>query len=168
MTPKTLNELARTALSDIHVAGFVDRDESPLRFYGQFRLMYLELGGQLLELRCVEDTGTMSLALARAYANAPDLDEDMQSCVMSIRQFVLTDPDGPNDISYLRIWGAVFGDSSMACSAAELKLRNGQVVFVDPSYHFGIRLGGEEQKARWLQDWPGAASCPEWISSKAT
>ncbi|MFC1641666.1 hypothetical protein ACFL5O_03105 [Myxococcota bacterium] len=166
MTPAILSELAATTLDDIHVVGFVDDDESPCRFHGQFRVMYLDLGGQLLELRCIEDTGRIRMALAREFSKPPDLDDDLQPCVMSIRELVLVDPDGENRMVALRLWGALFDNESVTCSAAQLELENGQVVFADPSYHFGIRLGGPEQKATWFQNWPGAGSKVEWCTSQ--
>ncbi len=165
MTPVLLTELAATTLDDIHVVGFVDDAESPPRFYGQLRLMYLDLGGRLLELRCIEDSGSMRMALVREFSKAEDLDDDLQPCVMSIRELVLADPDGENRIVAIRLWGGSFDNDSISCSAAQLEFKNGQVVFADPTYHFGIRLGGAEQRATWLQDWPGAASSVEWCTS---
>lgn len=34
----------------------------------------------------------------------------------------------------------------MICDAVERKLVNGQVIFLDPSYYFGINIGGEGAK----------------------
>lgn len=164
MTPEILTQLVSTSLDDIHVAGFIDEDESPARFHGQFRLMYLDLGGQLLELRCIEDTGRMNLSLASAFSDVPDLDEDMRPCVMSVRELVLADPDSDNAVVKLTLIGASFDQDSAACSAAQVQLANGQVVFIDPSYHFGIRIGGIEQRSVWRENWPQAASMQEWSS----
>ena len=59
---------------------------------------------------------------------------------------------------------ASFGPSGVTCAALELRLQNGQVVFFDPSYHFGIRIGGIEQEATWRKNWPGAESLDVWSS----
>ena len=162
MTPAIIAELAATTLDDIHVVGFVDGDESPQRFHGQLRLIYLDLGGQLVELRCVEDTGKMRIALASEFSRPPYLDDDLPYCVMSIREIVLADPDAENRLLAVRLWGVQFDNESLICSAMQLDVENGQVVFADPSHHYGIHLGGPEQRASWFQNWPGASSSIEW------
>ncbi len=164
MSPEVLGQLAATSLDDVFVAGFLDDEESPPRFHGQFRLMYLELGNRLVELRCVEDTGTVKLTSVSGFSNAHDLDDDARPCVMSLRALVLDDPDANNEIEELKLFGATFNAHDVTCSAAEFVLKNGQVLFLDPSYHFGIRFGGGEQRDLWCKNNPEANSMKEWSS----
>lgn len=35
------------------------------------------------------------------------------------------------------------------CAAAKIILENGQIVFVDPSFVYGIGIGGKEQEEYW-------------------
>jgi hypothetical protein len=160
-----LNNLIASTLDDIQLVGFVDGDETPCTFYAQLRLLYLEVGGDIWELRCVEDTGTMRMRQASNVSGDPDQDGDLRPATMSVRELILDDPDGSNRIEAVRLWNPTFGVVSADCWAAQFDLENGQVLFIDPSYHFGIRLGRSEQRDRWLRDWPGADTSIEWKAS---
>lgn len=50
-----------------------------------------------------------------------------------------------NDIDNI-IFYNLEGQEKMICDAVERKLVNGQVIFLDPSYYFGINIGGEGAK----------------------
>lgn len=162
MTPQMMADLLLSALEDIHVPGFIDDEGLPVRFWAQLRELYLELSGKLLQLQCIEDTGTVSIRIVDRFSPPPYLDDDQTPCVMSIREMVLEDPDARNTLSGIRLWGAAFGVNGAACSAAQFDLEGGQGIFVDPSYHFGMRIGGSEQRGVWLRNWPGAAGLEEW------
>ena len=53
-----------------------------------------------------------------------------------------------NDIDNI-IFYNLEGQEEIICDAVEMKLVNGQVIFLDPSYYFGINIGGKEQKQLW-------------------
>jgi hypothetical protein len=149
MMTSSLRKLAGRSLDDIHVVGFLDEEETPVRFQLQLRCIYLSISGELLELHCVEDTGLLRLDIVAQFSAPPDLDDDLRVCVTSVREMVLADPDAENTIVEIELLGALFGPHSTTCSAAQLKLQNGQTLFFDPSYHFGIRIGGIEQRTVW-------------------
>lgn len=53
------------------------------------------------------------------------------------------------------MWGVETTPDGVECAAAQLDLANGQVIFLDPTYHFGIRLGDARQYSIWLENLPG-------------
>lgn len=168
MISSVLTDLLGTTLDDIYVASFLDDEESPWRVRLHLRVMYLELKGQFLELRCVEDTGTMSLSLVASMRGLGEPDEDFRPSLSSLRELVLIDPVAENQVDAFVLWGAEFEGESVSCNAAQLNLANGQVLFIDPTYHFGIRLGGPEQRDCWYRNWPEAGSLPEWRTSRTS
>ncbi len=164
MSPEFIRTLVGVSLTDIYAVGFLDRDESLSRLWAQFRLVYFEFGKQLVEMRCIEDTGTIALVWVDTISDVPDLDDDMEPCVMSLREVLLTDPDFKNEVVDLRLWGASFDCCSVICSAIEFELDSGQVLFVDPTYHFGMKIGGADQRQRWFDEWPASSSGREWTA----
>lgn len=164
MTPATLSKLVDSTLDDIYLIGLLDQDETPAQFCPQLRQLYLELGGELLELRCVEDTGTLGVRTVAEFSEVPWNSDGLPTCTMSIRDLVLTDSDANNQVTDFRLFGASFDPSGLTCLAVQLQLENGQVLFLDPSYHFGIRIGGSELRAAWRENSPGSTSAGEWTS----
>lgn len=98
------------------------------------------------------------------FAAVPWNADNSPACTMSIRDMVLTDADGTNQIASITLLGPDFRPESVACATVQLELDNGQVIFFDPSYYFGIRTGGLEQRSIWLDNAPGALGIDEWAS----
>jgi hypothetical protein len=164
----TIEELKRlihgASLDDLLVPGYLDQDDAPVRFRALPLCLYVELGAVLLELATVETTGTLRLRAVQAIRRLPELDDDMVFAVASLRQQVLRDVDAENRIAALKLWRAEDADDAeggIGCGAAAFELENGQEIFIDPTNHFGIRVGGSELREAWLRDWPGAEGAAE-------
>ncbi len=150
------------ALTDVVLTGFVDQDDVPARFHSVLHFLYLELDTLLLEMATLGDSGRMRLTfvdIPRSVAT----EEDMLPAVTSIRQLVLRDTESDNRIARLRLWDASEVDGELVCAAARLDLANGQSIFIDPSYYFGIVLGGREQQELWEKNWPAYSGSQEEI-----
>jgi hypothetical protein len=145
--------LRGTDLKDIIVTGFVEKDERSLRFHALWRAVYFECDGVLLKMATVGDSGRMRLALVHSVCYEAELDDDMLPASSSVRLQVLRDPDGSNVLAAIRLWNMDQTSEEIQCAAARLDLLNGQRIFVDPSYYFGIRLGGHEQEEVWEENW---------------
>jgi hypothetical protein len=145
--------LLGSGIDDVLVAGFVDTSERPLRFYALYRAVFLELGGELLKFSVLGDTGRMQISRTNDLSFG-DLDEDLERASTSLRQVVLDDPDGSNRLQRLHLWSLGNGPDGIECSAARIDLANGQKIFLDPTYHFGIRLGGASQQTVWMENSP--------------
>jgi hypothetical protein len=166
MTTNELENVLRgTRVDDVLLDGFMDQDEVPVRFRALRDSLYFELGSVYLHFKAIDSEGAMSIAIVDAMGEHPALDEDMVHAVSSMREQVLQDADGSNEVKALRLWGPAEVAGELRCRAAQLELGNGQQIFVDPSYHFGMRIGGGEQRETWLASWPGAASEREHVLS---
>ena len=151
----TLTELERAlrgaALGDVLVGGFIERDERTARFYPQFSAVYFEVSGRLVEFRTVETTGRMRIAFVDS-VQVEGLDDELPA-ETSLSELMLDNSTGATPLVTLTLWGA---EDGVECHAAEFELANGQRLFVDPTYHFGIRLGGAVQKRVWFENWPSS------------
>lgn len=145
--------LIGAGIDDVLVAGFVDTSERPLRFYALYRAVFVECGGVLLRFGVLGDTGRMQITRTDVLS-CGDLDEDLEPASTSLRQVVLDDPDGANQLRSLHLWDLADSSDGIECSAARIDLANGQKVFLDPTYHFGIRLGGAWQQTVWVENSP--------------
>ena|SRR5215208_6439421 len=144
--------LKGTALSDILIPGFLDQEETPVRFRALPDAVYLDCEGTLIELQTVRTTGTMRIALAEAVRAHPDLEEEMPPAVASLGQQLLNDTENSHPLTAIRLWNVRGSEADLTCEALQLDLANGQQVFIDPTYHFGIRIGGTEQREIWREN----------------
>ena len=148
-------------VSDILITGFVDQDVTPVRFLPVLRSVYFECGLLLLKMEAIESAGMIQLSLTENVCLETERDEEMLVAVTSLGEQRLRDPDGDNQLSALRLWSASEMDGNLCCAAARLDLVNGQKIFVDPTYYFGLRLGGLEQEQIWRDSWPWAVGAKE-------
>ena len=155
--------LRGTSLDDILLPGFIDQEAAPVRLRAMLQTVYLECGSSLVELAAIGTTGTMRVSLSERIRHTFELEEGMIAAVTSIRQQILNDADGSNEVGAIRLWGVNDRNGDLHCAAMLIELANEQQIFVDPTYHFGIRLGGSEQRTSWLENWPGAATAFEHV-----
>ncbi len=166
----TIEDLKRTLhgarLDDLLVPGYLDQEATPVRFRALPLSLYVELGAVLLALASVETTGTLRVQPVDTIRRLPELDDDMVFAVASLRQQVLRHVDGENRVAALKLWGArnaEVANGGVDCGAAAFELENGQEIFIDPTNHFGIRVGGSELRQTWFRDWPGAEGASESV-----
>lgn len=164
MTPSELQGILQdTCFEDVFYSGFVDPGETPARFHIMPGVFHVQCGAVLIEFRAIGTSGRMLVSKVTVIRPNAEIDEDMTAAVTSMRFHVLRDPDGTNQLSAISLWDLVSVAEGLTCSAAQLTLANGQEIFIDPTYHFGLRVGGTEQKAVWHDTWPAAAEMKETI-----
>jgi len=156
MTRFNLDSLQGAAITDVHVAGFVQKDEHPIRFYALYRVVFVEFDRAMLRLSVLGDSGHLQLVSVDALRFDAELDDDMLPAVTSVGQMVLRDPDGTNALLAVQLWDLRGTANALQCAALRFDLVNGQKLFVDPSFHFGIRMGGQDHEDAWKQNWTGA------------
>jgi len=144
--------LASVDIDDIRVPGFIDVSEKPARFYPLFRAIYFECQGTLIRFGAIGDSGRMLVAQAETITVDVELDEEMLPACSSLREMVLRDPDGPNKVAAVHLWDGRDTTGGLECAAVRFDIMNGQQIFLDPSYYFGIRLGGSEQQSIWSEN----------------
>lgn len=145
------SKLAGAGLTDVLLVGFLDEEEAPVRFRPILQKVYLAVGSAFLELATIGDTGRMTVTVAPTISRHAELDDDMVPAVTSLREQLLHDPDGSNIIRLLRLWSPADDHHELSCSALGVELCNGQLIFVDPSNYFGIRIGGGDLMKSWLE-----------------
>jgi hypothetical protein len=154
MLSEVQTRLAGASLTDLVVVGFLSDDEVPVRFRPLYSTMYVEFKDVLLKLSTVGDTGRLRIEFADAISRDLRLDDDMVFVASSVSTAILRDPDGANELVSFSVWGSRDFDAELECAAIRFDLANGQQIFFDPSYHFGIRIGGPEQQKTWTRSWP--------------
>lgn len=164
MTAADLESRLRGAgVSDVLLPGFVDDEVQPHRFRALPQAIYFECDSSLLKFEAIATTGTMRLSLVDNVSTSVDLDDDLVPAIASLREQVLDDADGSNLLLELRLWNLAEDEDGLRCAAAQLQLANGQQIFVDPTYHFGIRVGGARQRDIWSDTWPAARGAREHV-----
>jgi hypothetical protein len=163
MTSKLISDLASAirnrSLDDILVTGFIEKDAQPLQFCANYRTLYFDCGGVFLKSSVVRDEGELVLTIVdRPVADAYPEDEDLLPAISSVREVVLFDPNGGNSLVSVHFWNVRENGSSMVSAALRFDLSNGQQIFVDPSYFFGMRIGSAQQEQIWNEGFRR----PEW------
>ena len=156
-------KLNGAGISDILLPGFLDQDENPARFRTLSQAVYFECNSLYLRMAAIATTGSMRISIENRIEIPDQIDEDMTAAVTSLREQCLDDADGRNDLSLIRFWDIVDDANGLRCAAAQLDLVNGQQIFVDPTYHFGIRIGGSLQRESWRENWPTAKQALERV-----
>ena len=136
--------ISKDEITDVLIGGYVDNENDLLRFYPDFRVVSIEFGTTYLTLESVDQYSLLKFTISGLFEYNLEIDEDMQRTICSIRDIVLDNPDAlDNRINEIIIYDR---NKSDTCAAMEIKLVNGQMIFIDPSFLFGINIGGERKK----------------------
>jgi hypothetical protein len=161
MTPEQLrSQIDGKGLGDVLIGAVFEDGED--RCYLMWDVLYLALGPLLLKLSTIRTTGTMAMRFVAKMHCERDVDGGVVAFA-SIAEQLLLDPDHTVTLEAVRLWQPSTVDGELCCLAAQFDLSNGQELFVDPSYHFGFRLGGADQRRTWFENWPGARNAEECI-----
>jgi hypothetical protein len=162
--PELRSKLIGSGLSDILLPGFIDQDETPGRFRPIYQTVYFECGPVYLKMECVSTNGMLRISTADKIEMPVQMEEEeLMAAVMSLREQCMDDADGSNGLSVIRLWDVREDETGLRCAAAQLELMNGQQIFVDPTYHFGMRIGGSRQRDIWFENWPAATRASEHV-----
>lgn len=137
-------------IEDIYLTGFVDVEDGIAEFYPDLRFMYFKINSNFIEFESVNQFSKLRIKMVRSVNHNFEIDEDMMRGKSSISEIVLTQ-DGAIDncIDSIKFYNLEEKEEELICDAIELILRNKQVLFLDPSFYFGINIGGVEQKKVW-------------------
>lgn len=136
-------------IEDIYLTGFVDIEDGIAQFYHDLRFVYFEINSKYIEFESINQLSKLRLKIVDSVKYNFEVDEDMMSAKSSVSEIILRDTmANGNDIDNI-IFYNLDKQEDLICDAVEIKLVNGQVIFLDPSYYFGINMGGNEQKQMW-------------------
>lgn len=136
-------------IEDIYLPGFVDVEDGIAQFCHDLRFVYFEINSKYIKFESINQFSKIKLKIVDSIEYDFEIDEDMIRAKSSVSEIVLNDTmANGNDIDNI-IFYNLEGQEEIICDAVEIKLVNGQVIFLDPSYYFGINIGGKEQKQLW-------------------
>ena len=154
MLEKLTDIFKNSSIQDIYLVGFVDIEDGIANFYPDMRFYYFEVGEQFLELESMDQYSKLSVNIVDSIRYKFEIDEDMQPCKTSVNQIVLTDSmSTKNTVKSIIIYGLeVSNREQIICDSIQLNLNNGQELFIDPSFYFGINISGAEQRMFWVEN----------------
>jgi len=138
-------------IEDIYLTGFVDIEDGIAQFYHDLRFIYFEVNSKYIEFESINQFSKLRLKIVDSVEYNFEIDEDMMKAKSSVSEIILSDTmaNGNNINSIIFYNLEEREEEELICDAVEIKLVNGQVIFLDPSYYFGINIGGKEQKEMW-------------------
>lgn len=142
------------SIQDIYLLGFVDIEDGVADFCPDMRYYYFEVGEKYIELESINQYSKLSVRIVDSIRYQFEIDEDMLPCKMSVSQIILTDSmSAKNTVKSFVINGMESNDNNqIVCNSLQLNLDNGQELFIDPSFYYGINIGGAEQRKFWNEN----------------
>jgi hypothetical protein len=140
-------------LSDVYLAGYIDIEDGIADFSSDLRFLYFEFGEKLIEFESINQYSKLSLKIVDSVQYHFEIDEDMLPGRSSVRHIILTDSmSATNFVKSAICYNMEVVDKQLICDGLQVSLINGQEIFLDPSFYFGINIGGLEQKKFWFEN----------------
>lgn len=154
MLEKLTSAFKGNSIQDIYLVGFVDIEDGVADFCPDMRYYYFEVGGQYIEFESIDQYSKLSVNIVDSIRYQFEIDEDMLPCKTSVSQIILTDSmSAKNTVKSIIINGMELNNKEqIICDSIQLNLNNGQELFIDPSFYFGINIGGAEQRKFWIEN----------------
>lgn len=157
MRNKIQNLLKEKVITDIISVGFVDIENDIAQFYSNPRWLYFEFDDYYIEFESIEQFSKLKIQFSDSINYSYEIDEDMVKAKSSIIDLVLISSivsgNNINEICFVNINSEE--DEFIVCDALKLILSNGQIIFLDPSFLFGIAIGKEDQEEFWKNNLNG-------------
>lgn len=136
-------------IEDVYLTGFVDVEDGVAQFYHDLRFVYFEIDSKYIEFESINQFSKLRIKIVDSVSHNIEIDEEMMKAKSSVSEIILNDTmANGNDIDSIIFYNLEVQEE-LICDAMEIKLVNGQLIFIDPSYYFGINIGGKEQKQMW-------------------
>ncbi len=143
---KMFSTIIGKQLTDIYTVGFVYLFEEQCEFTPDLRWIYLEFEDQLLEFESIEQFSRLKIEKVSDIRYQFESDEDMIKVKSSIIEFALVASMlVKNTVKEIKL----IDGTEKNCAAAKIILENGQIIFLDPGFVYGIGIGGREQEKHW-------------------
>ncbi|MCR5835891.1 MAG: hypothetical protein K6G88_05245 [Lachnospiraceae bacterium] len=151
MIEQIINDAKNKCIDDIIMVGFIDIDEIA-QFYSDKRFLYFQIGEIYIEFASIEQFSRLRIRTCDEIPFDYEIDEDMIRGKTSIAELILNDSMSiGNSITSASIYD--LDRKNYTCAALELILENGQILFLDPSFYFGINIGDNRQKDIWKDNY---------------
>ena len=152
-------------LEDIYLTGFLDIEHGTAEFYPDMRYLYFLLGDEFIEFQSIEQSSKIKIMITDSVMHKFEIDEDMMPAKASINEMILVDTLADNRIKELFLFNISSScKNEIICDAVQLNLISGQQIFLDPTFYYGIGVGGIAQKKWWENNLAnGLPPCEEII-----
>lgn len=146
-------------ISDILLSGVVDIENGIAEFTPMLTYIFFEFDTKIIKFESIEQYSKLKIEYVDSVTYDFEIEEDMYPAKSSIIEIVMTDTMADNSTNSIEIYGDCSENNKvLICDAICLKLNCGQELFLDPTYFFGINIGGMEQKKAWLNNYPNTES----------
>lgn len=150
MKDKLRKLVSTNPLEDIYLSGFVDIEDGTAEFYPDMRYLYFLLGDEFIEFQSFEQSSKMKIMLTDSVMHKFEIDEDMMPAKASVNETILVDTLADNRIKELFLYNSTtICENEIICDAVQVNLVSGQQIFLDPTFYYGIGVGGIAQKEWW-------------------
>lgn len=139
-------------MEDVLVQGFVCEEKGGLEYHPMLRTMFLKVGARLIKLESTEQYSVLEISEVQAVTPSFEVDPDTKFCFSSVCELLLVDPMGDNRIECIETYGTRKAGEIDRFDALGIRLHGGQYLFFDPTFIFGIKVGGARQRENWLRN----------------
>lgn len=149
-----IDSLFQGALKDIVALGitFAPEQAGRWQFAPDFRRLVLRLENRSLLLDVIEQGEWLEVAADGDEPPMATADPGEQPATMSMGSQLLDHHPHAVPVRRVAAFGAIPHAGGMRCEALRLELSNGQTLFFDPTYYFGIRVCGLGQEKAWSEN----------------
>ncbi|MCR5527049.1 MAG: hypothetical protein K6F39_06670 [Lachnospiraceae bacterium] len=160
MIESWVDTLRGKSIKDFIAVGAVDIEDGIAEFLRDLRFLYIEFEVGYLRLESVMQYSMLKIGFVEEPDYDYEIDEDMVKAKESIAEIVLENSLWlGNEINKITLYD--YDCKTGYCAAMKLELSNGQIIFIDPSYYFGIKVGGSGQEKIWEENYINAKSIRE-------
>lgn len=149
-----LSDFINCHITDIISTGIVSIENGLAEFLPDLRILHFEIADKFVVFESIKQFSEIRISVSEKLRYYDVDDEDMLKSHMSIANIVLWDIyDRGNKTAEIYLYDQRSEDNnSIICDAVKINLLNGQTIFLDPKYYFGINIGGSDQEKRWFDN----------------
>lgn len=141
-------------IEEFYSVGYVEIDSGRAEYICMNNLLFIEVDNQYMRLESVENDWRLKIDFVRDIEYPEDSVADLIKAKTKVGNYILasgTEFRGQNYVEKIYLYNWIDKTSNI-CDALELKLKNGQCIFIDPRF-FGIKIGNESQKHIWFDNY---------------
>lgn len=159
MVNNFFDKIKEISISDMHQLGVLEIEEGVSEITTFHTHLYIIFDNIILKFESVNQYSKLSFQYIEDIKFDFEIEEDMIPVKNSIAEIVLNDTMTDNRVESLDIYGMeTDSEENQICDALSFHLVCGQELFFDPTYMFGINIGGERQKNLWLRNYPNTST----------
>lgn len=141
-----LSLLIGKRLTDIYIIGFIYLEKGENDFIPDLRWMYFEFEDVLVEFESFDQYSRLKVERVSNVRYQFEYDEDMIKVKSSVKDLVLVSSIlAGNIVKNIEI----IDGTERNCAAVKIVLETEQIIFIDPSFPYGIGVGGQKQEEYW-------------------